>query len=129
MRICCRHLTKKNAQKWPVISFCPWDLRTCPCPEDMAGTCLGNFQLRELCEAAIVSDIFVFGYWQDLLALQDKLRSRLNDFLKTILTDEMNYNHVDKIMAKKETFGLLICEYQIYDEDVDFSVSSLSIWI
>ncbi len=33
---------------WPVVGFCPWDVMTCPCPEEMAETCLGHFQLRQV---------------------------------------------------------------------------------
>ncbi len=37
-----------SAKRRPAIQFCPWDFRTCPCPEDMSGTCPGYFQLSPL---------------------------------------------------------------------------------
>ncbi len=48
---------------------------------------------------------------------------------KSIFTDDMEHKHVDKIMAEKETFGLLVCRYQIDDKDVNiFFASFLSFW-
>ncbi len=73
----------------------------------------------ELCEAGVVSDRFVIGHWDDLSVLHDTFRRRLVYFLKTAFTDEMDHNHIDNIMSKKETYGLLVCGYQIDDEDID----------
>ena len=51
----------------------------------------------ELCQSALESDKFVFGHWQDLSALENKLRIRLDHFLKSIFTDAMDHAHIDKI--------------------------------
>ena len=57
----------------------------------------------ELCEAALFSDKFVFGYWPDLSTLEERLKDRLHDFLKCIFTDEIEHRDIDKIMAEKKT--------------------------
>lgn len=64
----------------------------------------------ESCQAVIVSQTFVFGYWLDLEKLQDKLKSKLDHFLKSIFTDDMDCKHIEKIMSEKETFGLLFVD-------------------
>ncbi len=33
---------------WPAIQCYPWDIRPCLHPEDMSGTCLGQFQLSSI---------------------------------------------------------------------------------
>ncbi len=33
--------------------------------------------------------------------------------------DEMDHNHIYNIMLQKEAYGLLVCGYQIDDEDFD----------
>ena len=73
----------------------------------------------ELCEAGVISDRFVIGHWNDLSVLHDTFRRRLVYFLKSTFTDEMDHNHIDNIMLQKETYGLLVCGYQINDEDID----------
>ncbi len=73
----------------------------------------------ELCEAALKSNKFVFGHWQDLSALENKLRIRLDHFLKSIFTDAIDHAHIDKIMSEKETYGVLISGYAIDNEDID----------
>ncbi len=55
----------------------------------------------EFCDAALVSDKFVHGNQQNLLALQDKLRIKLDHFLKNIFTDEMNHNHLEKTWQRE----------------------------
>ncbi len=51
-RACCGHVHEKLNKIWLVIGLCPWDFRTCLCPEDMTGTWPGHFQLRNaLCLA------------------------------------------------------------------------------
>ncbi len=73
----------------------------------------------ELCKAALVLNKFVIGHWDDLSILHNKFRRGLDHFLKSIFTDEMNHNHMDKIMSQNETYCLLVCGYQVDDKNVD----------
>ncbi len=73
----------------------------------------------ELCQAANVSDKFVIGHWNDISVLHNTFRRRLDHFLKSTFKDKMDHNHIDKILSEKETYGLLVCGYQINAEDVD----------
>ncbi len=51
----------------------------------------------ELHQAALISEKLVIGHWDDLF----EFRSRLNNLLKSILTDEMDYKHIDKSWQSK----------------------------
>lgn len=66
-----------------------------------------------------MSDKFIFGYWQDLEMLQDKVKYKVDRFLKSIFMDDMDQKHIDKVMSEKETLSLLVCGYKIDHEDVD----------
>ncbi len=72
-----------------------------------------------MCEAALFSDEFVFGYWPDLSTLEERLRDRLHDFLKCISRDDIERRDIDKIMAETKTYGLLDSGNQIDYEDLD----------
>ncbi len=73
----------------------------------------------ELCEAGVVSDRSMIGHLDNLSVLYDTFRRHLVYFLKSTFTDEMDHNHINNIILQKETYGLLVCGYQINDEEID----------
>ncbi len=45
--------------------------------------------------AALVSNVFVIGHWDDSSILHNKFRCRLDQFLKNTFTDDMDHNPTD----------------------------------